>query len=282
MFCPNCGANQPDGSGFCGNCGTPLNSEPPVYQPPAYQSPVYQPPAYQSPVYQQSAYSNRPQTPVSKSEYLKTLASPQTMSLTKVVWGLLVVCVLILALAWNASVNGPFYEIPVFKMVLGADYTEAMGELTDILDEADDDIDDLRDLYEDEIEEDELDELMDSIEKMAQKPSLNHVREVAKQMSKYDIDDMDREFVAIFDVAIAVLTVSFVFAALITVLGGLFKSAGLTIFGLVLSVPVLGLFGGVLYIVLALVAYIAQVVVLSKINNEYKAYKKGQIPAYGY
>lgn len=275
MFCPNCGANLPEGSGFCSYCGTVMNAAQP--EQPAYQQPVYQQQAYQQP-----AYAYQPQPAVSKSEYLKTLASPNAKTLVKIAWGLLAVCVLILALGWNSSVNGPFYEIPVFKMVLGADYTEAMGELTDMLDESEDGIDELRDLYEDEIEENDLEKLVDSAEKMAKNPSLNNIKDVAEQMNKYNIDDMDAELVAIFDVAIAVLTICFGVVALFTVLGGVFKSAGLTIFALVLSVPICGLFSGVLYIVLALVAYIAQTVVLSKINKEYKAYKNGQQPAYGY
>lgn len=267
MFCPRCGANLPDGSGFCGACGSTLSSNQPAYQQSAYRQP---------------AYGYRPQPTVSKGEYLKTLASPQAMSLVKVAWGLLVVCVLVLALGWNASVNGAFYDIPLFKMILGEDYDEAMGDLTDLLEDSDEGIDELRDLYEDEIKESDLDELIDSAEVMAKNPSLKNIRNVAKLLNTYGVEDVDDEIVVVFDAAIIILTVGFAVAALFTVLGGLLKSGGVTIFALILSMPVLGLFGGVLYAGLALVAYIAQAVVLGKINKEYRDYKRGRIPACGY
>ena len=38
MFCPNCGMNQPDGSRFCQNCGTPFAGAPYTAQPPVYMA----------------------------------------------------------------------------------------------------------------------------------------------------------------------------------------------------------------------------------------------------
>lgn len=49
MFCNKCGANLPDGTTFCPNCGTPLANSGPVYpgynpmQQPGYPAPVNQP-----------------------------------------------------------------------------------------------------------------------------------------------------------------------------------------------------------------------------------------------
>ena len=107
MFCPNCGTNLPDGAGFCAECGAQLNAA----QPTAPQAARHAGPK------------------LSKSEYLKTQASPNAKKLVKTSWILLAVCVLILALGLNTCLNGPFYEIPVFKMALGDDYADAMGEL---------------------------------------------------------------------------------------------------------------------------------------------------------
>ena len=39
MFCPNCGAQIPDGSKFCGNCGARLDGAAQAPQQSAYQQP---------------------------------------------------------------------------------------------------------------------------------------------------------------------------------------------------------------------------------------------------
>jgi len=59
MFCPNCGAQNPDNANVCVNCGNALQQQAPVqpaYQQPAYQQPAYQQPMYQQPMYQQPMY----------------------------------------------------------------------------------------------------------------------------------------------------------------------------------------------------------------------------------
>lgn len=40
MFCPHCGAQLPDGSAFCGNCGSPLGAANAAAQPPAPSQPA--------------------------------------------------------------------------------------------------------------------------------------------------------------------------------------------------------------------------------------------------
>ena len=56
MFCPNCGAQLPDGAAFCSVCGQPQQNARPAYQQPQqnYQQPYYQQPQqnYQQPYYQ--------------------------------------------------------------------------------------------------------------------------------------------------------------------------------------------------------------------------------------
>lgn len=62
MFCPNCGAQIPDDSAFCENCGVRLGGAAPQPQQPAYQQP--QQPVYQQaqqPVYQQAQYQSAQQ-----------------------------------------------------------------------------------------------------------------------------------------------------------------------------------------------------------------------------
>ena len=54
MICKNCGAQIPDGSAFCTECGTRIQEEPAVQEPvqeePAVQEPVQEEPAVQEPV----------------------------------------------------------------------------------------------------------------------------------------------------------------------------------------------------------------------------------------
>ncbi len=100
MFCKNCGAQIPDGSAFCGNCGTSMNepvSQPnpqPVSQPapqPEYREPVYQQQVYQQPSYQQPVYQQPPvyqQQPV-----VKTPGNPgKGMGVAALVMGIVSCC----------------------------------------------------------------------------------------------------------------------------------------------------------------------------------------------
>ena len=45
MFCPKCGAANPDNSNVCGNCGQSLNTGAPQYVQPQYAQPQYVRPA---------------------------------------------------------------------------------------------------------------------------------------------------------------------------------------------------------------------------------------------
>ena len=66
MYCPNCGAQLPDGAAFCNVCGQPQQNARPAYQQPQqnYQQPYQQPQQnYQQPYYQQ------PQQPYQQPYY---------------------------------------------------------------------------------------------------------------------------------------------------------------------------------------------------------------------
>jgi hypothetical protein len=59
MFCPNCGANVPNGNAFCPNCGANVQQQQQQQQ--AYQQPYQQP--YQQQPYQQQPYQQPYQAP---------------------------------------------------------------------------------------------------------------------------------------------------------------------------------------------------------------------------
>lgn len=63
MFCPNCGAQNADGTAFCASCGSNLNAQQAPAQQAPVQQPVYQQPVYQQPVYQQPAYQKPASVP---------------------------------------------------------------------------------------------------------------------------------------------------------------------------------------------------------------------------
>ena len=88
MFCPNCGAQNPDGAAFCGSCGAslaaPQQSAQPVQQPvqqPQYQQTQYQQPQYQQPQmqqpYQQSAYQQPMQQPYQQPQMAEQWQQPK-------------------------------------------------------------------------------------------------------------------------------------------------------------------------------------------------------------
>ena len=81
MFCKNCGANIPDGSRFCPECGTSFEAEQAANAEPQYQEPSYQQPQYQQPVEPvqpqyaqpvQPVYAQPEQQPYQQPQYQQT------------------------------------------------------------------------------------------------------------------------------------------------------------------------------------------------------------------
>ena len=73
MFCKNCGAQIPDGSVFCTECGTRVQEEP--VQEPVQEEPVAQEPIQEEPV--QPEYVQQEYVPVEQPVYT---AEPQPAS----------------------------------------------------------------------------------------------------------------------------------------------------------------------------------------------------------
>lgn len=270
MFCPNCGTNLPDGAAFCAGCGSRIPQEPtPVAQAPVYQPPVQEPPVYAPPV--PPIYGNAPIK--SKSEWLKTQPSPKAKQMSMLSLIFTAACALILILALCIALFGPFYNIPIFQIALGDDYADQVADLKDELDEAEDGLEWFEDYYGDRMDEDELEEAYKLTKTLIQNPSLGNCRAWADAFN-------DNSSVQIFDIFMGVLWVSFGFVILLVVLGGLLKKTGLVITALVFSIPTNLLYGGVLFLLLTVAAMVMLAIVLSKINEEYKAYKATPAPVY--
>ncbi|MBQ7248320.1 MAG: zinc-ribbon domain-containing protein [Lachnospiraceae bacterium] len=106
MFCKNCGANIPDGSRFCPECGTSFEAEQAANAEPQYQEPSYQQPQYQQPQYQQPQYQ-QPYQP----QYQQTATAPDGKPLRGNGFAItgLVLAILTVFLCW----------IPFFGPLLG-------------------------------------------------------------------------------------------------------------------------------------------------------------------
>jgi hypothetical protein len=294
MFCPNCGTHLPDGSAFCATCGNPLAQAPaaataptyaepaaPVYadpNPPVYADPV--PPAYGNPnppVYADPVppvYGNpygSPAVAKTKKVWLSTLASPKAKKMNKLSTIFTAACALVLILAIFTAYFGPFYNIPVFKMVMGNEMISEFKDLQREALEADEEMNDM--LYDLGIslgslaDDDKIEEIYDACMALVKNPSFGNMR-------KLMVVCEEREAVAGYDLILSFLWIAFGLVILLAVLGGLLKKTGLVIAAIVVSIPVNLLFGGVLFLILTIAALGILAYTLMQISGEYKAYKQ--------
>lgn len=253
MFCEKCGANLPDGTRFCDSCGAPQSVN-------AAAAPVYT--GVREPV-------------LTKSGFLSSdKADATTKLLSKIAWGLLAVCVLVLALSLNATLNGPVHKIPLFSMVMGQDFDDNIDKM---LDEAEDELDKL---------EDRLDDL-DGSEKKQAKKAIKAAEELIEDFSLlnvrkfYNLIEYDQEANLGFSVFVGIATGMCLFAALLLVLGGVLRNTVLVVVSVFPAILMTTIFSGALYTVLILVTFITLAVICGKINGAYKTYKKAaSAPAY--
>ena len=244
MFCEKCGANLPDGTRFCDACGAPQSvNEVPMYT--AVREPV-----------------------LSKSKFLSSdKADATTKLLSKIAWGVLAVCVVILALSLNATLNGPAHKIPLFTMVMGDDFQDSVE---DMLDEAEDELDRLENRL-DDLEGDERKKAKEAIkaaEELIEDYSLLNIQKF------YNSIEYDQEANLGFAVFVGIATGICLFAALLLILGGVLRVTPLVVVSIFPAVLLTAVFSGVLYTVLVLVSFIALAVILGKINGAYRSYKK--------
>ncbi len=241
MFCNNCGNNIPEGIAFCNNCGAPAQQQ------------------------TQQAYYQQPQAPAP----VKKNATP--IMITFIISIVLIIASILAPMVMN------FFEVPVVSMVLEM----ADEDMDEVLDDLKDEVDYAKDEY--EMVEDELDskekknykKMIDSVEKMADNCSLLNISNALKTMDnldeEYRPDGMEegmKEFSQLMGIVFGLVFGAFVLPLLFAILGGLKKSAGLTVAALIFTAISQAILSGVLLLILSAVVYIVQIVLC---NNYKKA-----------
>lgn len=304
MFCKNCGANLPEGKLICDNCGASQINEQPQQNPaaqPVYQTPV-QPQYPQQPMYQQ--YPQQPVYPqyrpqpvyqppmqpqrrhsdpvsVSKKTFMKEYASSGTKSKNTFVTVTFVLTLLLLIASVIVPLVTPFYKIPVVSTILAidgttpADITSGLKGLVTELEIA------LRiDNVASEEERNATIACLNSMRTMVETPSVINVRstlsvfksEVAPLLGADDLRTAG-ELMTLMDVVIYILLGMFLLPLIFTLLGGLRKSAGLTVAAMIFTGITQLFFSGFLFVVLSLILNIIQIVLCSSVKKAYRIFR---------
>ena len=265
MFCPNCGTNLDDSARFCGNCGqtlTPVATEAPA--------PTAVPMGAPAATY--------PTIITSKKEFVEKAGTPQIKQAWLISLILFGICALLLVLGLNSALNGQFYDIPILGMIMGDDakddVKQAQKSLTRDLERLDSVLDE-EDLSAKETKL--VKSVIKSYKKLVKTVSISGVTEVSKKLEKTedllgDTDIFD-EMLEIMNIFTIIIYVFFGIPAIFTVFGGIKRSVGLMVTGLIFAMIFFLVFGGIVLGLLALVAYIVQIVFASKVNKAYKVYK---------
>jgi hypothetical protein len=157
---------------------------------------------------------------------------------------------------------GPFYNIPLFKMVLGDNIVEEFKDLQHDALEADEDLTDFLHTLDvdlkDALDDDDLEDLYDACLDLVKNPSLGNMKKIFSLIG-------DKDTLGAYDLITSILWISFGIVAIFAILGGLLRKKGLIITGIVFSVPVFLLFSGVLFLIIFAAVLIAQIWVLSQI-----------------
>lgn len=288
MFCPNCGANLPEGTAFCGNCGTKMNAAPEAAtQPTPAAQPAYAPQS----TYNPAPAAGVPTKPAKKKAYLKSIAPASVKRNALLVLVTMLVSIALMVGGIVSAITVPFFEIPFIATAAastGEDLDDLMDELEDSYERTEEDYELYEDTYSDD-EREASEALLEAMEKFCDNPSILNLKsmvnvyvDVADEMPEVTDDDIDemKEIASIMDIILVAIIAFYFLPFLFTLLGGLNKSTGLTITGIVFTVISQAIMGGTLFVVLNLVVGVFQSVLCSKISKEYKTYKNKCI--YGY
>lgn len=288
MFCPNCSADIPDGSTFCGCCGHKMTQPEPQHYTPSAAT------AY--PGYTTYTSYARPMNNMTKKEFLSSDAghAAKAMSRLAVLVGLIAVGVIIAGIF--ATLTMPFYQVPVMSVLFSAagediegDVDELSEELEGYLDEMEDEYEMLEDELSDselEIVEDWMDATADIVDSFSALNLYNFAVEsevVADELGDvFEMGDMgdfseNMEYLnQIAGIIIVILAAFFFLPILFTLLGGTLKNTPLTIIGMIFTAISQVIFCGVMWVVLSLVIGIVQCTLCIKVNSAYRDYRMGR------
>lgn len=291
MYCPNCNAEIPEGSTFCGCCGQKVTQpEPQQYAAPA--APAY--PGY-------SAYTSysRPMNNMTKKEFLASDAGMSARGKAKLAVLVCLIAVVAIVAGIFATLSMPIFDIPVLSMALevaGADEDLDVDELMDDLEDSIDLMEEDYEAIEDDLSKSErkdVEKWIDDANDLADSFSILNLRRFADSSAMiveeygeefYDSDlenaTEDMEVINQAMDAIVVFLVGFFFLPILfAVLGGTLKNTALTIVGIVFTAIAQIIFCGVLWVVLSLAIGVVQAVLCSKVNTAYRDYRMGKLPA---
>lgn len=258
MFCNKCGTKLPDGTTFCTECGAVLTSAPQAE------------PAPQIPEPTPAAPKQKPEIKLPAN--IKPILVLVTMALS----------LLLILLSINSALTTPFYQIPAASLLLDAsgDGDEAVDELIDSIDDTIGDMEDELDFREDLLDDDEVEAVEAAIKSMK---TLRNNFSIKNFQAFVDLaEDIDEEFNAGFDadeideiqsimgILVTIIRAFFVLPVLFWVLGGLRKSAGLTITAIVFTTISQLIYCGILWVILSLAVGVVQVKLCKELKPKAK------------
>lgn len=287
MYCPNCNAELPEGTSFCGCCGAKL-TQPETQQYAAPAAPAY--PGYAT----YTTYA-RPMNNMTKKEFLASDAGLHARGQAKLAVLVCLIAVAAIIAGIFTTMTMPIFDIPVMSMAMEA----ADADPDELLDELENELEVMEEEYEmieddfSKSEREDIEDWMDSANDLTDSFSIlnlkNFVNDTTMIVDEYgdefntsDLDEIVEGMDAVNQAmgAVIVFLVGFFFLPILfAVLGGTLKNTALTIVGMVFTAIAQVIFCGVLWVVLSLAVGVVQAVLCSKVNTEYQNYRMGRLSA---
>ena len=287
MYCPNCNAELPEGTSFCGCCGAKLT------QPEAQQYAAPAAPAY--PGYATYTTYARPMNNMTKKEFLASDAGLHARGQAKLAVLVCLIAVAAIIAGIFATMTMPIFDIPVMSMAMEA----ADADPDELLDELENELEVMEEEYEmieddfSKSEREDIEDWMDSANDLTDSFSIlnlkNFVNDTTMIVDEYgdefntsDLDEIVEGMDAVNQAmgAVIVFLVGFFFLPILfAILGGTLKNTALTIVGIVFTAIAQIIFCGIIWVVLSLAVGIVQAVLCSKVNTEYQNYRMGRLSA---